>query len=72
MKYITQSLVDDGCDENYPIVPSYTYTDTNLKALIKMTDAKYHKQMIEFDNLDPAIACHWGPNAFGFIYVTKE
>ncbi len=72
MKFITQSLIDDECDENYPIVPSYTYNDSNLKTLIKMTDEKYHKQMTEFDNLDPVIACHWGPNAFGFIYVTKE
>lgn len=72
MKHIAQSLIDENCDENYPIVPSYTYTDTNLKTLISMTDKKYHKQMTEFDNLDPVIACHWGPNAFGYIYVTKE
>ncbi len=72
MKFISQSLVDMKCDENYPIVPSYTYNDENLKKLIEMTDEKYHKQMIAFDNLDPVIACHWGPNAFGYIFVTKE
>ena len=22
-----------------------------------------------YDNLIPSIACHWGPNAFGYIYV---
>ena len=71
MKAIAQGISED-CDENYSIVPSYTYNDTNLQTLIKMTDEKFHKQMTEFDNLDPVIACHWGPNAFGFIYVTKE
>lgn len=72
MRYIAQSLIDQNCDESYPIVPSYTYNDDNLKKLIEMTDEKYHKQMINFDNLDPVLACHWGPNAFGFIFVTKE
>ena len=71
MKFITDDL-KQLCDENYPIVPSYTYNDQNLKKLIEMTDEKYHKQMTDFDNLDPVIACHWGPNAFGFIFVTKE
>ncbi len=71
MKYIVEEL-EKNCDENFPIVPSYTYNDNNLKKLIEMTNEKHHKQMIEFDNLDPVIACHWGPNAFGYIYVTKE
>jgi hypothetical protein len=26
----------------------------------------------EYDNLIPSIACHWGPNAFGYIYVKGE
>lgn len=26
----------------------------------------------EKDDIDPAIACHWGPNAFGYIFVEKE
>lgn len=60
------------CDPNYPIIPSYTYNRTNLDALIAATDEKYRSQMIEFDNLDPAIACHWGPNAFGYIFVGRN
>ncbi len=59
------------CDTSYPIVPSYTYSDENLKDLISKSKAEYQKAMIDFDNLDPAIACHWGPNAFGFIFVGK-
>lgn len=62
----------DDCDTNYPIVPSYTYQTNNLDKLIRKTDIKYQNAMIEKDNLDPAIAAHWGPNAFGFIFVAKE
>ena len=73
LKKAMQSLADYlekcDCDPNYPIVPSYTYNSENLEALIGMTNERYHKQMISYDNLDPAIACHWGPNAFGYIFV---
>ena len=62
----------ENCDINYPIVPSYTYKTDNLEELLSRTDEKYHKVMIEKDNLDPAIAAHWGPNACGYIYVEKE
>lgn len=72
MSHIANCLETMNCDENYPIVPSYTYKPTNLEKLISMTDKKYHAQMSEFDNLDPVIACHWGPNAFGYIFVSKE
>ena len=61
-----------NCDTNYPIVPSYTHDTKNLDELISMTDDEYKKVMLEKDNLDPAIACHWGPNAFGYIFVTEE
>ena len=61
----------EECDTNYPIVPSYTYQTNNLDKLISKADIKYQEVMIEKDNLDPAIAAHWGPNAFGFIFVAK-
>ena len=69
MQALTEYLEKCECDPDYPIVPSYTYNSGNLDTLISMTDEKYHKQMIAYDNLDPAIACHWGPNAFGYIFV---
>lgn len=69
MQALAEYLKKCACDPNYPIVPSYTYNSENLDSLIAMTDAKYHAQMIAYDNLDPAIACHWGPNAFGYIFV---
>lgn len=71
MKYITTELERLGVDENYPIIASYTYNENNLKDLIAMTNEKYRPLMSKFDNIDPAIAAHWGPNAYGFIFVTK-
>ena len=72
MSYLANALESFGCDTNYPIVPSYTYNPDNLDKLIAMTDEKYQKIMIEYDNLDPAIACHWGPNAYGYIFVGDD
>lgn len=69
-KYIISKL--NTCDTSYPIVPSYTYSTENLDDMISNVDKKYKDAMIEKDNLDPAIACHWGPNAFGFIFVSNE
>lgn len=69
MKHLITKL--EEADTNYPIVPSYTYNSENLDKLINKTDKIYQDAMIEKDNLDAAIAAHWGPNAFGFIYVAK-
>ena len=48
-----------------------TYNDENLNKLIKMLNEDKAKAITARDNLDPAIACHWGPNAFGFVFVKK-
>lgn len=69
MKFILSAL--ETCDTNYPIVPSYTYSTENLDELISKTSQQYQDIMTEKDNLDPAIAAHWGPNAFGYIFVEK-
>ncbi len=71
MQYMANALKDFECDENHEIIASYTYQKNNLEKLIEMTDEKYHKQIRVYDNLDPAIACHWGPNAFGYVFVGK-
>ena len=70
MKFIINSL--ENCDTNYPIVPSYSYSTDNLNELIAKTPSEYKDIMTEFDNIAPAIACHWGPNAFGYVYVEKK
>ncbi|MBQ2769096.1 MAG: DegV family protein [Clostridia bacterium] len=69
MKYIVSAL--ENCDTEYPIVPSYTYSTKNLDEMIAKTNQKYQEVMTEKDDLDPAIAAHWGPNAFGYIFVEK-
>lgn len=69
MKFILSQL--ENCDVNYPIVPSYTYADNNLDELISKTNKEHQEIMIEKDNIAPVIAAHWGPNAFGFIFVEK-
>ena len=70
MQYIANSI-KTCADPNHEIIASYTYKQDNLKTLIDMIDPEFLPQIKVYDNLDPAIACHWGPNAFGLIYVSK-
>ncbi len=72
MGYIVHALDELECDPNYDIIASYTYSKKNVDDLVKMTDKKYLPQINVYDELDPAIAAHWGPNAFGFIFVGKK
>jgi len=72
MQTLAGALEKYECDPSYPIVPSYTYQKANLDTLINMTDEKYKAQMTEYDDLDPAVACHWGENAFGYIFISKN
>ncbi len=71
METLAGLLNEMNCDAEYPIIPSYTYNSNNLDELIVLTDEKYKKQMTVYDDLDPAVACHWGPGAFGYIFVAK-
>lgn len=70
--FLINCLEEFDCDPSYSIIPSYTYDPTNLKEIIKSVDPKYQKAMTEFDNLAPAVASHWGPGAYGFIFVSKK
>lgn len=70
MKYIANTV--KTADTGYSIIASYTYNSENLNKLISMTDQSLHEVMSEYDNLDPVIASHWGPNAFGYIFIEKE
>lgn len=71
MRYILNALEEMECDPDYDIVASYTYDRRNLDKLIEMTPDKYKPQIRVFDNLDAALGCHWGPYAFGYIFVGK-
>ena len=72
MRECADTLKKWNCDESYPIIASYTYNSDNLTKLIEMTDERYKPLMSEYDNLCPVIGCHWGPNAFGYIFVSKQ
>ena len=72
MRECADTLKKWNCDESYPIIASYTYNSDNLTKLIEMTDECYKLLMSEYDNLCPVIACHWGPNAFGYVFVSKQ
>lgn len=74
LKQATKFILNElgKCDTSYPIVPSYTYSTKNLDEMISKTSPAHQAAMIEKDNLDAAIAAHWGPNAFGYIYVQKN
>lgn len=72
IEYIVESLDKLGVDESYPIVASYTYDKTNLERLIASTPDRYKKLIATYDNLTSAIASHWGPNAFGYVFVCKN
>ncbi len=69
INFIAESLKNKIANLKYPIIASYTYNKKNLDVLMEATDKKYLPAMTVVDNLDPAVACHWGPNAFGYIFV---
>ena len=69
---LLKTLEKYECDTNYPIVPSYTYDTKNLDDIVAKLDEKYKALLTSYDNLDPAIACHWGPGAFGLIFVSNK
>ena len=72
MKEVSTKLQELDCDTSYDIIASYTYNKQNVLDLIEMVDEKYKKAINVFDDLDPAIAAHWGPNAFGFVFVSNK
>lgn len=73
MKECADTLKRWNCDTNYPVIPSYTYNVKNLENLIDVTADEYKAVMLsDYDNLCPVIACHWGPNAFGYIFISKD
>ncbi len=72
MSYIANALKELDCDTNYNIIASYTYSRKNLDELVSMVDQKYLPLIRVYDELDPAIAAHWGPNAYGLIFVANK
>ena len=69
MKQIVDLALEDQCDPEYGIIASYTYNKDNVDQVIQMSPPEIQAMVKVYDNLIPSIACHWGPNAFGYIYV---
>ena len=69
--YIADLVKTEQCDPAYGIVASYTYDKKNIDEVVAMTAPEYREMITAYDNLIPSIACHWGPNAFGYIFVKK-
>jgi DegV family protein with EDD domain len=72
MKALNDLVDKDGVDTDYQIVASMTNSKENLENLIRGLNPKYKELIKNYDDLDHAIAAHWGPNAFGYIYVKAK
>ena len=68
-KALIDKIIEDKVDETYGIIAAYTYNKENVDTLIEMLPDDYKSQVSVYDDLCSSIACHWGPNAYGFIYV---
>lgn len=70
------ALVDmiqaDKADKSYGIVAAYTYNKDNIDDTVRLLPDEYKEAITVYDDLCSSIACHWGPNAFGFIYVKAQ
>lgn len=71
MQYLVNAITGKA-DLNHEIVAAYTHNKKNVDELVSMLDDTHKKQVKTYDNLTPAIAAHWGPNAFGFIFAAKQ
>ncbi len=66
---VIEMIQEDQADKSYGIIAAYTYNKANVDDLIQMLPEEYKEAISVYDDLCSSIACHWGPNAFGFIYV---
>ncbi len=71
MRFILDDIEKNGFDPEYGFIASYTHNKNNIDELIEKSNDEIKKNIKCFDDLDPAIASHWGPGAFGYIYVKK-
>ena len=69
---LTERLEKDGVDTNYQFIAAMTNGKDNLENLLRGLNPEYKDLIKTYDDLDHAIAAHWGPNAFGYIYVKAK
>lgn len=68
-KALVELLQKEQADKSYGLIASYTYNRGNIEDVIQMLPEEYKDSISAYDDLCHSIACHWGPNAYGFIYV---
>ena len=72
VQYILAQLDTDGFDPDYGLIASYTYDKTNLMKLMAMSSPQQVASIVAYDDVCPTIACHWGPNGYGYVYVKEN
>ena len=72
MRSLNELIEKDGVDSNYHIIAAMTNCKDNVEDLIRTLKPEYKEMIKVYDDLDHAIAAHWGPNAFGYIYVKEN
>lgn len=68
-KALVELLQTEQADKSYGIIASYTYNKGNIEDVIQTLPDDYKGVISVYDDLCHSIACHWGPNAYGFIFV---
>ncbi len=68
-KALVELLQTEQADKSYGIIASYTYNKGNIEDVIQTLPEDYKGAISVYDDLCHSIACHWGPNAYGFIFV---
>lgn len=67
VKYLCSKIEEIKPDTDYPVYAVYSCNTENVDVLIDSTDVKVEKAI----SLGSVIGTHVGPNAFGFIYISK-
>lgn len=71
-KALIDKIQEDKADLSRGIIAAYTYNKGNIDDLVSMLPQEYQNAITVYDDLCSSIACHWGPNAFGVLYVKGE
>ena len=64
-------VVSEKADLSYGVIAAYTKNKDNVKELVDMLPEEVKSAVRLYDNLSISIAAHWGPGAFGLVYVEK-
>jgi len=71
MQTIVDTVTTDGIDPDFGIIACYTYDKSNLDKLMALSPRSIVDSISAYDDVCPTIACHWGPNGFGYLYVKQ-